>query len=91
MADSPGRVLPFPSRPSPARVTSYKACPAQADAELRADMLRELLDDLVIQEQLETDYLRILAASLAANALLNELVVLYRRAISQVQGGAWGE
>ncbi|UCJ19258.1 hypothetical protein K5Q02_15175 [Pseudomonas sp. MM211] len=87
MANSQGRVLPFPRRPSPIPLTNYQPRTAQADAELRAAMLKELLDDLTIRAEHSTDRLRIRLVTLAANDLLDELVVLYRRALCQLPGG----
>ncbi|OLU34320.1 hypothetical protein BVH03_02595 [Pseudomonas sp. PA15(2017)] len=86
MANPQGRVLPFPRRPSPIPAADYQAQNAQGDAELRAALLRELLEDLTSHAEHSTDRLRIRLATLAANDLLDELVVLYRRALSQLQG-----
>lgn len=90
MANLPGRVVPFPKRPSPIPDANFQPCNAQADAELRAAILRELFDDLISQVEQSADQLQIRLASLAAQDLLDELVVLYRRALSQAQtvGGA---
>lgn len=88
MAKPQGRVLPFPRRTSPLPLRRYQPSCSQTEAELRAAMLRELLDDLSNHAEHSTDKLRIRLVTLAANDLLDELVVLYRRKLSQLQGGA---
>lgn len=87
MANSLGRVLNFPRRPTPISRTNFQPRSALADAELRAVLLRELFEDLSKKERERPDSLRVRMACEAAKELLDELTILYRRAISEPQVG----
>lgn len=88
MTNPPGRVLNFPKRPSPITGTNYQTPNALADADLRAALLSELLDDLLRKERDRPDSLRVQMACIAAQDLLNELTVLYRRAACETGSGS---
>lgn len=87
MANPLGRVLNFPKRPSPITGANFQTRSALADADLRAVLLNELLEDLLRKERDRPDSLRVRMACFAAQELLNELTVLYRRASCENQGG----
>ncbi len=87
MANPLGRVLNFPRRPSPITGANFQTQSALADADLRAVLLNELLEDLLRKERERPDALRVRMACVAAQELLNELTVLYRRASCENQGG----
>ncbi|WP_416638101.1 hypothetical protein [Pseudomonas sp. OHS18] len=84
MANPLGRVLNFPKRPSPITGANFQTRSALADADLRAVLLNELLEDLLRKER----SLQVRLACFAAQELLNELTVLYRRASCENQGGS---
>jgi hypothetical protein len=87
MANPLGRVLNFPKRPSPITGANFQTRSALADADLRAVLLNELLEDLLRKERDRPDSLRVRMACFAAQELLNELTVLYRRASCESRGG----
>ncbi|SDH33526.1 hypothetical protein SAMN05216588_10471 [Pseudomonas flavescens] len=87
MANPLGRVLNFPRRPSPITGANFQTRNALADADLRAVLLSELLEDLLHKERNRPDSLRVRMACVAAQELLNELTVLYRRASCEAHGG----
>lgn len=86
MANPLGRVLNFPKRPSPITGANFQTQSALADADLRAVLLNELLEDLLRKERERPDALRVRMACVAAQELLTELTVLYRRASCENQG-----
>jgi len=51
-------------------------------------MLGHLLDQLAEPEGMPPDDMRVRIAAYSALDLLDEMVVLYRRALSEVRGGA---
>lgn len=72
MANPPGRVLSFPRRPSPISSPNFQTQTALDDADLRAALLSELLEDLLQKEQERPDSLRVQMACIAAQDLLND-------------------
>ena len=91
MANPLGRVLNFPRRPSPITGATFQTRSALADADLRAALLNELLEDLLRKERERPDSLRVRMACFAAQELLTVLTVLYRRASCENRGGACDE
>nr|WP_288355067.1 hypothetical protein [uncultured Pseudomonas sp.] len=87
MANPLGRVLNFPRRPNPITGATFQAQSALADADRRAVLLNELLEDLLRKERERPDSLRVRMACFAAQELLTELTVLYRRASCENRGG----
>ncbi|GLX12648.1 hypothetical protein Pstr01_08870 [Pseudomonas straminea] len=87
MANPLGRVLNFPRRPNPITGATFQTQNALADADLRAALLYELLEDLLRKERERPDPLRVRMTCVAAQELLNELTVLYRRASCDNLGG----
>lgn len=77
MAKSESVVTPFPTPRNPLHSFVADECPLQAAAEYRAALLAKLLRRMPEPE---------LANS--TNALLSELIVLYRQAIAQASGRA---
>jgi hypothetical protein len=51
-------------------------------------MLGDLLDQMSGQDGFQPENLRLRVATYAAQDLLDEMVVLYRRALSEARGGA---
>lgn len=88
MAEFETCVVPFPRRPSPLHESERSPLPVEAAAELRATMLGNLLDQMVEPDGFQPDNLRLRVAAYSALDLLDELVVLYRRALSEARGGA---
>tara|TARA_R100001143_G_scaffold59347_1_gene57917 strand:- start:691 stop:903 length:213 start_codon:yes stop_codon:yes gene_type:complete len=56
--------------------------PVSAEAELRADMVKDLLQQIGGPDGFYPQDLRLKMTLYAADALLDEMVVLYRRAVS---------
>lgn len=75
MARSESVVIPFPMPANPLHSHIADDCAYQAAAEYRAAQLAKLLRHLPQQELADT-----------TDALLSELIVLYRQAIAQAQG-----
>lgn len=88
MAEFETCILPFPRQPSPLHESERSPLPVEAAAELRATMLGNLLDQLAEPDGLQPENLRLRIAAYSALDLLDELVVLYRRALSEARGGA---
>ena len=87
MAELTSSILPFPSSPDLLRQPSLAATDVEADADLRASILGNLLDQFADSHVGHPDDLRRKVASHTARELLNELVTLYRRALSNARSG----
>ncbi|MBU1306640.1 MAG: hypothetical protein KKF33_14115 [Alphaproteobacteria bacterium] len=92
MADCESRLLPFPYRSrSPSSPSLSAAVPARqpvlAEAELRADMVKDLLQQIGGPDGFYPQDLRLKITLYAAESLLDEMVVLYRRAVSGAAAG----
>lgn len=88
MAEFETCVVPFPLRPSPLHESERSTLPAEAAAEQRAIMLGNLLDQMAEPDGHQLENLRFRVAAYSALDLLDEMVVLYRRALSEVRGGS---
>ena len=88
MAEFESCVVPLPMQRSPLHESERSPLPSEDAAELRGVMLGNLLDQLAEPEGLQPADLRVRIASYSALALLDEMVVLYRRALSEGLGGA---
>ncbi|MNE52606.1 hypothetical protein D3C80_1472870 [compost metagenome] len=88
MAEFGTCVVPFPRRPSPLHESERSPLSVEAAAELRATMLGNLLDQMADPSGLQPEYLRLRLAAYSAQDLLDEMVVLFRRALSEARGGA---
>ncbi|HFH2889182.1 hypothetical protein [Pseudomonas aeruginosa] len=88
MAELKSCVVPFPQQRSPLHDSERSSLPSEAAAELRGVMLGNLLDQLAEPDGLQPTDLRVRIAAYSALALLDEMVVLYRRALSDARGGA---
>jgi hypothetical protein len=91
MADFESRLVPFPNRPrSPLFASSLASTrqPVLAEAEMRTDIIRNLLEQIAGPDGFYPQDLRLRMTVYAAEALLDEMVVLYRRALgsSATQG-----
>ncbi len=89
MAEPRSPVIRFPRRQSPIP----KTCPppprdTQGDAELRASLLADIFDELIRKKGEHPEGLLVHAAALFAKDLLEEMVVLYRQALCEAQGGS---
>ena len=87
MADLESRVFPFPHRPksysSLSSVSSVSAGQSVlAEAELRVDIVKDLLQQIGGPDGFYPQDLRLKMTAYAAEALLYEMVVLYRRALT---------
>lgn len=87
MAEFETCIVPFPRRPSPLHESKRSPLPVEATAELRATMLGNLLDQIAEPDGLQPENLRLRIAAYSALDLLDEMVVLYRRALSEARGG----
>ena len=92
MADLESRLLPFPHRSKSRSSHSLSAAvsarqPVLAEAELRADMVKDLLQQISGPDGFYPQDLRLKMTVYAAEALLDEMVVLYRRAVSDMATG----
>ncbi|CAE6934520.1 conserved protein of unknown function [Ectopseudomonas oleovorans] len=88
MAEFESCVVPFPFQRRPLHECERFPLPSDAAAELRGVMLGNLLDQVAEPDGLQPADLRVRIAAYSALALLDEMVVLYRRALSEVRGGA---
>ncbi|MDH4609717.1 hypothetical protein [Pseudomonas sp. BN102] len=88
MAEFETCVIPFPRRPSPLHESERSPLPVEAAAELRATMLGNLLDQLAEPDGFQPENLRLRLVVYSAQDLLDEMVVLFRRALSEARGGA---
>jgi len=88
MTEKPSNLLPFPSTARSGYSVAVSLPGPLAEAELRADMIRGLLCQLTDNEGAQTLDLHAHLLSYAAQELLDEMVVLYRRALgaSAAQG-----
>ncbi len=86
MTEPRSRVVRFPRRHSPIPKNYVPPRDAQGDAELRAGMLTDLFDELISKKGEYPEGLQVLAASLFGKDLLDEMVVLYRQALSEARG-----
>ncbi|MDP2243391.1 hypothetical protein [Pseudomonas sp.] len=91
MAEFETCVVPFPRRPSPLHESEPSPFPVEAAAELRATMLGNLLDQIAEPDGFQAHNLRLRVTAYSALDLLDELVVLYRRALSEARGGVGHE
>jgi hypothetical protein len=87
MADFESRLLPFPHRARSSAshtlaATASTRPPVLAEAELRADMVKDLLQQITGPDGFYPQDLRLKMTAYAAEALLDEMVVLYRRALT---------
>lgn len=92
MADLESRLLPFPRSPrspSPPSVSASVSARQSvlAEAEQRADIVRDLLQQIGGPNGFYPQDLRLKMTLYAAEALLDEMVVLYRRAVSGTATG----
>lgn len=92
MADLESRLLPFPHRPRSASALSFSASvPSRqsvlAEAELRADIVKDLLLQIGGPDGFYPQDVRLKMTLYAAEALLDEMVVLYRGAVSGTATG----
>ncbi|MGV8180272.1 hypothetical protein [Pseudomonas aeruginosa] len=88
MAEFETCVVPFPRRPSPLHESKRSPLSIEAAAELRAAMLSNLLDQMVAPDGLQPANLRLRVAAYSAQDLLDEMIVLFRRALSEARGGS---
>ncbi|HBO0349236.1 TPA: hypothetical protein OW428_006145 [Pseudomonas aeruginosa] len=88
MAEFETGVVPFPRRPSPLHESERSPLPTEAAVELRATMLGNLLDQMTGPDGLQPENLRLRLVAYSAQDLLDEMVVLFRRALSEARGGA---
>ncbi|MCO7543272.1 hypothetical protein [Stutzerimonas nitrititolerans] len=81
MADLESTLLLFPHRPKPPTSPATSREPVLAEAELRADIVRNLLEQIAGPDGYYPQDLRLKTTVYAAQGLLDEMVVLYRRAL----------
>lgn len=81
MADLESTLLLFPNRPKPPTSLVTSREPVLAEAELRADIVRNLLEQIAGPDGYYPQDLRLKTTVYAAQELLDEMVVLYRRAL----------
>lgn len=87
MAKKKPSVLPFPSRPIALDQVDLSTRSIEADADLRASMLGDLLAQLAERGSGHPEELRLKVACNIAQELLDEMVTLYRRALSSSRRG----
>lgn len=80
-------VVLFPRRPSPLHESERSPLPVEVAAELRATMLGNLLNQMAELDGFQPENLRTRIAAYSAQDLLDEMVVLFRRALSEARGG----
>lgn len=80
MTELPSNLLAFPSIAPLRRSAAVSSSGPLAEAEMRVEMIRGLLLQLTEDEGVQTLDLRARLLGYAAQELLDEMVVLYRRA-----------
>ncbi|WP_273807687.1 MULTISPECIES: hypothetical protein [unclassified Pseudomonas] len=85
MAEKKPSVLPFPSKPISLNQMYLSTRSIEADANLRASMLGDLLVQLAECGSGHPEELRLKIACNVAQELLDEMVTLYRQALSDVR------
>lgn len=80
MTELPSNLLAFPSNASLRCSSAVSSSGPLAEAEMRVEMIRGLLLQLTEDEGVQTFDLRARLLGYAAQELLDEMVVLYRRA-----------
>ncbi|KIQ04470.1 MULTISPECIES: hypothetical protein [Pseudomonas] len=81
------RVIRFPKRQSPIPQKPFPAVDLQGEAELRASLVCDLFDEVIKKKDEPQDSMQIHVAALFAKDLVEEMVVLYRRALCEDPGG----
>ena len=81
MADLESTLLLFPNRPKPPSLIGASRHPLLDEAELRVDIVKSLLDQIAGPDGFCPQDLRVKTTVYAAQELLDEMVVLYRRAL----------
>ncbi|MBS7690166.1 hypothetical protein I0E98_05525 [Pseudomonas lalucatii] len=84
-------VVPFPKRCAPLDCPDGQGCHFQAAAEIRVAMLHRLFAILARMEASSPGARPLHEACDSARALLNEVLVLYRRSLAQAHGRAGDE
>ncbi|NMZ46031.1 hypothetical protein [Pseudomonas oryzihabitans] len=87
MAKKKPSVVPFPSKPIALNQMDLSTRSIEADADLRASMLGDLLAQLAERGSGHPEELRLKVACDIAQELLDEMVTLYRRALSSSRRG----
>ncbi len=87
MAEKKPSILPFPNKPIALNQMDLSARSIEADADLRASMLADLLNQLAERGSGHPEELRLKVACNIAQELLDEMVTLYRRALSSSRRG----
>ena len=87
MADTKGAVLPFPANPALLRQPEFTRESPETDADIRASMLSDLLERLAVDQGDAGNLadLRQRITAYMARDLLDEMVTLYRRALSEAR------
>lgn len=80
MTEHPSNLLAFPSTASTRCSSAVSSSGPLAEAEMRVEMIRGLLLQLTEDEGVQTLDLRARLLGYAAQELLDEMIVLYRRA-----------
>jgi len=81
MADLESTLLLFPNRPkTPSSFVALRQ-PVLAEAELRVDIVKNLLEQIAGPDGFYPQDLRLKTTVYAAQELLDEMAVLYRRAL----------
>ncbi|NKQ12669.1 hypothetical protein [Pseudomonas sp. SST3] len=81
MSELRSNLLPFPNNARRYRSADLSASGPLAEAEMRAEMIRGLLCQLLDNDGVQTLDLRARLLGYAAQELLDEMVVLYRQAL----------
>lgn len=82
MADLESTLLLFPNRPkTPVSPVGTSQQPLVAEAELRVDIIKNLLEQIAGPDGFYPQDLRLKTTVYAAQELLDEMAVLYRRAL----------
>ncbi len=85
MAEKNPSIVPFPGKPITLDQMDLSTRSIEADADLRASMLGDLLIQLAERDSGHPEELRLKVACNIAQELLGEMVTLYRRALSDAR------
>ncbi|WP_434775451.1 hypothetical protein [Pseudomonas oryzihabitans] len=84
MTNCTNTIVPFPTPPIRARQPDFEPDTPEAEAELHVSVLNDLLDQLASESEGKGELRQRLLASMMRD-LLDDVVVLYRRALTEAR------
>lgn len=84
MTSRTSTIVPFPAHPLRARQPDFRPDTPEAEAELHVSVLNDLLDQVVSESEGKGELRQQLLASMMRE-LLDDVIVLYRRALTEAR------